>query len=335
MEIEKNNDLISIIVPIYNVEKYLNKCIDSILNQTYKNLEVILVDDSSQDDSGKICDQYKNLDNRVVVVHKSNKGVSDSRNVGLKHATGKYIGFVDSDDYIENTMFERLYNNIKKYNANISMCSFLNEYSSEKAELGIHFDGEITLLNNMQALENLILENNLTNHLWNKLYERDLFNEILFPIGRKLEDVATLYKIFEKAKLLVYDNFVGYHYIQHKESIMGNINKSLIEDYEKAIFTKNECLIKSYPELENAINVENIKTYKVLFYFAKLGNFNDMIKSDKYKKYYRIYRQKYLKYRKQIKDNVGLKILISYDLFWLSKKLYFIYLNMSRRKNNK
>lgn len=328
MEIEKNNDLISIIVPIYNVEKYLNKCIESILNQTYKNLEIILVDDGSPDNSGKICDEYKKMDSRIIVIHKPNGGLSDARNAGIMLATGKYIGFVDSDDYIEPDMYEILYTNLKKYNANISICSYVDEYESGKMEISKHFDNKIVTLNKMEALENLILEQNLTNHVWNKLFEKKLFDELCFPVGRKMEDVAITYKLVEKANIVVCDNYVGYHYIQRGDSIMGNINAKLLQDNEQSVFEKNEYIKKYYPELEKAAEIENIKTYKILHYLAKLGKLDNILKSEKYKNYYKMYKKKYLKYRKQIKNNVGKKVLISYDLFWISKKLYFLYLKL-------
>ena len=130
----KKNNLISIIVPIYNVEKYLKKCIDSIINQTYKNLEIILVDDGSPDNCGKICDEYAKKDNRIKVIHKENGGVSSARNVGVENATGEYIGFVDSDDYIEKDMYEVLINNLKKENADISIISNYEVYKNKIIE---------------------------------------------------------------------------------------------------------------------------------------------------------------------------------------------------------
>lgn len=330
-ELIQQNDLISIIIPIYNVEKYLRKCIESVINQTYKNLEIILIDDGSSDKSGEICDEYKKNDNRIIVIHKKNEGISVARNEGVKLVTGDYIGFVDSDDYIEPDMFEKLHYNAKKYNANISMCSYIDEYESGKTEMSRHFKDNITILSKIEALNNLILEQNLANHLWNKLFEKELFEGIDFPKGRKMEDVARTYKLFEKSNILVYDNYVGYHYLQHGDSIMGNVNLKLVEDTEKSIFEKNTDISAKYPELREATEIENIKTYKLLHYWLKLCGLNDLIESQKYKDYYKKYKKEYLKYRKQIKNNVGDKVILSYDLFWINKKLYFLYLKLNRR----
>ena len=127
-------ELISIIVPVYNVEKYLKKCVDSIVNQTYKNLEIILVDDGATDNSGKICDELVELDNRIKVYHKKNGGLSDARNYGVERATGDYIGFVDSDDYIDAEMYEKLYEAIKKENVDVAECNLKIVYP-EKTDL--------------------------------------------------------------------------------------------------------------------------------------------------------------------------------------------------------
>ena len=128
-----NSDLISIVVPIYNMEKYLDKCVNSIISQTYKNIEIILVDDGSTDLSYDICEKYKKLDNRIKVYHKTNGGLSDAKNFGIKHASGKYIGFVDSDDWIEPMMYEILYKNIKEKNADIAICGRYIDYENGKS----------------------------------------------------------------------------------------------------------------------------------------------------------------------------------------------------------
>ena len=117
-------ELISIIVPVYNVEQYLDDCLISIINQTYKNIEIILIDDGSTDKSGKICDEYAKKDSRIIVIHKENGGVSSARNAGLRIAKGAYIGFVDPDDWIAEDMYEVLYSNAKKYDADVSVCKY-------------------------------------------------------------------------------------------------------------------------------------------------------------------------------------------------------------------
>ena len=189
-------DKISIIVPFYNVEKYAPKCIESIINQTYTNLEIILVDDGSPDTCGKICDDYALKDGRIKVIHKKNAGLSDARNVGIKEATGKYIGFVDGDDYIEKDMYKYLYNLIKENNADISICGVEEVYEDgsiqdEKAKESIE------ILSKEDAIKELLLDKKVRSHAWDKLYKRELFENIEYPYGRKMEDIATTYKLFD------------------------------------------------------------------------------------------------------------------------------------------
>ena len=150
-----NQDLISIVVPIYNTEKYLKRCIESILNQTYQNLEVILVNDGSLDKSGQICNEYAKRDKRIKVIHKENTGSAESRNIGIKYATGKLIGFVDSDDYIDKNMYEMLYKDLKKHDAEIAICNIqmVNEKFSKLKE---NKEEPIRILDKKEALYSLI-----------------------------------------------------------------------------------------------------------------------------------------------------------------------------------
>lgn len=324
---------ISIIVPVYNAEKYLDKCIESIINQTYSNLEIILIDDGSSDGSPKKCVDWSKKDKRIKVVHKENGGVASARNIGVQTATGKFIGFVDSDDTLEKDYYERMYNNLKKYNADISMCSYNDEYKNGKAVQGKTFEDGITTIERMEAIKNLVLENNISNHLWNKLYKKNLFDGIVFPNGRKMEDLSVMYLLFEKTNLIVFEKYNGYHYLQHGDSIMGNINRSLTLDYEKAVFERGKYLINKYPELNDEINIDYLKTYKLLHYLAVLSGERDLLKSNRYKEYYKKYKKEYLNYRKQIKENVGKKGILSFDLFWFSKKIYSIFINIKKHKN--
>lgn len=210
---------ISVIVPIYKVEQYLRKCLDSIVNQTYQNLEIILIDDGSPDRCGKICDEYAAEDERVTVIHKANGGLSSARNVGLDVATGEYIGFVDSDDWIEADMYAYLLQGIQKHDADIAVCGIFEELPNRqicrrwnKAEV---FDTE-------GGLEQLFLRKKYSHSVWDKLYRCCLFEEIRFPDGRNFEDIATTHRVFERAKKVHLLPEAKYHYLQRQDSIMGD-----------------------------------------------------------------------------------------------------------------
>lgn len=230
MENQKKEDaLISVIVPIYNVEKWLRDCVKSILNQTYKNLEIILIDDGSTDRCGQICDQFLEKDSRIKVFHKANGGLSDARNYGLSQASGKYICFVDSDDYIEENMIEKLYLAIRKSDAEVAVCNFLYQYEvlgktpdpysyqieKEKVLAGKEF----ILLKNQKCVFCVVA--------WNKLYRRDVFYEIQFPVGKVHEDEFIFHKLFYPCKRVICIPYIGYHYRIRKNSIMGRGGNSI------------------------------------------------------------------------------------------------------------
>ncbi len=216
--------LISVIVPVYNVEKYLEECINSIINQTYKNLEIILVDDGATDNSGKMCDEFAKKDTRIKVIHKENGGLSDARNTGIDIACGEYIQFVDSDDCIENDMIELLYKNAKKYEADISMCS---HYILTEEECTPEGNGELNIYDRVQVLKEILLDERVRSYAWNKLFAKELFNEIRFPKGKVFEDILTIPRLFEKSKKVVLDNQPKYYYRQRKGSILHVQTKEL------------------------------------------------------------------------------------------------------------
>ena len=164
------NDLISIIIPVYKVEKYLEKCIESVLKQTYTNLQIILVDDGSPDNCGKICDEYAKKDSRIEVIHKINGGLSDARNVGINRANGRYIGFVDSDDYIKEDMYEKLINLIKEYNADVSICNLYDVFDGK--EYVRNKDNGIHEYSRIDILKEILLDKNIQSYAWNKLYKK-------------------------------------------------------------------------------------------------------------------------------------------------------------------
>ena len=190
------NKLISIIIPVYNVEKYLEDCLNSVVNQTYKNLEIILIDDGSTDNSGKICDLYAKKDNRIVVIHKENAGVSSARNVGLKIAKGLYIGFVDPDDYIAEDMYEILYQNIIKNDYNISVCKYSRITDRNFNKLSENRNNKSIVLNMCESMYYMLSpEFGYDCSVWNKLYKKDIiknFDEKII-VG---EDLWYNFKIF-------------------------------------------------------------------------------------------------------------------------------------------
>ena len=255
-------ELISVIVPIYNVEKYLNKCIESIINQSYSNLEIILVDDGSKDSSGIMCDNYILKDKRIKVIHKENGGLSDARNVGIEKAKGEYIVFIDSDDWIDEKMIEILYNIIKKNNSDISICDYFLAYNEEIQTQ--KEDIEIINLSNIEALKT-IYDKDLGVCMivaWNKLYKRNLFkDDIRYPYGKIHEDEFTTYKLLYKAEKISYTKQKMYYYRQRENSITSSFNKKrldCLEAFDERVkymkyIVKNESLykktLKEYYEL--------------------------------------------------------------------------------------
>ena len=189
---------ISIIVPAYNVEKYIRRCIDSILEQTYENFELLLVDDGSTDSTFDILNEYKKKDSRVRVFHKKNGGQGSARNVALNNITGDYIGFVDSDDYIKKDMYQVLLENIIKYDCDIAICGVINDHIFKKKEFK-YYSG-IEVFENENIIKAYYKTPYIGNMIWNKLYKAQLWNKIRFPEIRSREDIAILYKVYFSCK---------------------------------------------------------------------------------------------------------------------------------------
>lgn len=213
-------ELVSVIVPVYNVEKYIDKCVESVINQSYSNLEIILVDDGATDESGRKCDVWMKKDERVVVIHKKNEGLSSARNEGLKVSKGTRIIFIDSDDFIDKDMIALLSNNMDKYRAQVSACGYDMVYVDRSVPI---IEGnKIQIYDNKSVFDVLLHRNNMGVIACNKLYITSLFNGIEYPYGRHFEDIATTYKVLAKADYIVYEPKVMYHYVQRDDSINGN-----------------------------------------------------------------------------------------------------------------
>lgn len=239
------NAKVSVIVPVYNVEPYLRKCLDSILAQTYQNLEIILVDDGSTDKSGTICDEYAGRDDRIHVIHKENGGVSSARNAGLTAADGEYIGWVDADDWIEPDMYAYLLSCILRYGADIAICSRKEEYRKRSVFRG--WDEE-RMLNKEEAL-GLLLENDvLQNFLWDKLWRRDLYRGIVFPEGRTFEDIAVMHRLFERAEGVICLPEAKYHYFQREGSIVNSVSLTNKINYYHASWMRYEEMRERWPQ---------------------------------------------------------------------------------------
>lgn len=241
--------LISVIVPIYNVEKYLSKCVDSIINQTYNNLEIILVDDGSPDNCPKICDEYAKKDDRIKVIHKENGGLSDARNAGMKIATGEYISFIDSDDYISNNFIETLYSAMKAENSDIIECDIVRfeEGTEPYFENG---KGEINSFTTEKALSLLIAENKFHQYVWNKLYKAEFVLNIQFTKGKLNEDEFWTYRIFGQAEKVTKINKPMYFYLQRGGSIMGESFNLRRLDALEAKTERQKYIEANFPKLE-------------------------------------------------------------------------------------
>lgn len=212
---------VSIIVPVYNAEKYLHRCLDSIVNQTYKNIEIILIDDGSADSSGEICDVYKRMDNRIHVIHQTNQGVSVSRNAGLNKAAGEYILFVDADDYIETNMVEVLIHHTD--NGKIDVVLFCYDEIKEHGRESVECSKEI--VPNVQALRHDVLVDKVTNFLWTKMYKRTVWNGVRFPVGHQYEDLYLLPSVFLHVNTYTLISNVLYHYNRiNNTSVTGKDN---------------------------------------------------------------------------------------------------------------
>lgn len=214
------NDLISIIVPVYNVEDYLERCLSSLLIQTYKNLQIILIDDGSTDGSGKICDCYRTRDERIAVYHLENKGVSEARNYGLDHATGKYVFFVDSDDFLEYQAIETLYKEIKNNFVDLVECSYFKNYIEEKEEV-IHPRAKIS---GQTAVRSLLLWNGyLTPFCWDKLYIKDKIGDLRFDTNLKIgEDDLFVFEYLLKCDNVLVTEKTMCNYRIREDSAIGN-----------------------------------------------------------------------------------------------------------------
>lgn len=254
-----NSELISIIVPVYNVEQYLEKCVNSIINQTYKNLEIILVDDGATDSSGKLCDELAKIDNRIKVYHKENGGLSDARNYGVERATGDYIGFVDSDDYIDAEMYEKLYEAIKKENVDVAECNLKIIYP-EREELFTE-QNYYNVCTKQEYLEEYLKIEKIFGSACVRLIKSDIAKKLKFPVGKLYEDTYYAYDLIEKVDRCVIMNNPYYNYLMRENSITNTKFNPRIFDLIEIVEKFRKTTYENYPDLKEAADCRKMYAY--------------------------------------------------------------------------
>lgn len=243
-------NLVSIIVPVYNVEKYLDKCVNSLMNQSYKNIEILLIDDGSTDTSGVCCDTYAQLDQRIVVIHQRNKGLSGARNTALDIAHGEYITCVDSDDFIASDFVLNLISAIETANADIAVCGtiFCDENDNEIKRMVCP---EKKVVIGDKQIQNLLSCFDIATMAWGKLYKTKLFRNIRYPEGKYNEDVFTTYKLLDKSNSTVIVNYGMYYYRQVTTSIMHKSFSVKHLDAIEGTIERAKYIEKKYPQFKD------------------------------------------------------------------------------------
>lgn len=243
------HELVSVIVPVYNVEAFLDRCVTSILNQSYPNLEVLLVDDGSTDNSPALCDVWAAHDPRVTVIHKKNGGQADARNVGLDRASGTYISFVDSDDYIAENFIDTLYSLLCQYQTDISAVGVAKVNFIEPTFLTSSVGPTVTLFQGADAIKELFTEDTYACYPVNRLYKRKLFDTIRFPVNRVMEDLAIAHKILIAAGQIVYSDEKLYYYYQREGSTVHHLTRKFFQDRMDMIVERYKVLEALYPDM--------------------------------------------------------------------------------------
>ena len=260
----EHKDLISIIVPVYNMEQYLERCINSIWQQTYTNLEIILVDDGSTDKSPQMCDEYASKDSRIKVVHKQNGGLSDARNAGLAIANGTYIGFVDSDDWIEPDMYECMYEACMEHEAQIAICRYAQVYKDHTVQGG---NQKITAFDREELMKIYIGGHDdyiIYNSVWSKLFAREIVEGVQFPVGRNSEDIMYTTKAFCKVEKGVYIDKCLYHYVLDRDGSIMNVKRT------ERMFQDEIPFWKEHMEYIRRYVSEQMGDYAAYYFYRRL-----------------------------------------------------------------
>lgn len=322
------NEVISIIIPVYRVEKYVAKCLESVIHQSYQNLEIIVIDDGSPDRAGEICDEYARMDSRIKVIHQKNQGLSAARNRGIHEATGDYIGFVDSDDYVLPQMYESMLKAIQENDADICICDYIecNEGQEDIELKGIQGTESVQMITTKkEKIKYSYLEKYV--HaivVWNKLYKREIWDKFLMPEIKAYEDEAIMYQVLYEAKSIAYLHEELYVYLRRKS---GSITSSDFSErrmlrldvlQEKMNFYRDK---KEWEFFLEALFVYKTDILKVTYLIEKSNEYSlEMI--EPYKKIYNRYCIRYL----MVKCKTSFQNKLSYLWYAFFPKMYLAHL---------
>lgn len=326
--------MISIIIPIYNVEQYLQRCIDSVLAQTYTDLEIILVDDGSPDGCGKICDAYAEKDSRIKVIHQENRGVSCARNAGLEIATGDQIAFLDSDDYVDATMYQQLLTVMEKTDADIAECGYRwvkphETYDNENT-------GKIDIYTNLEALDKLYFGDQMFGGLsivvWNKLYRRSLLTDLRFAPGLNFEDVDFTPRVLYRAKKIAKLNLNLYNFFFSPNSI----SRGCFTLKKLDAITARQRILSFFREekLDKYFNFVESTYFSTLYdgwYHCRKGRRETAYRV----KEEQLLRQLCDEYNNILKNPHERHNLWRHRLFHFSPMIYYLFLDIKRKLVNK
>lgn len=265
---------LTIVVPVYNVKEYLQRCIDSILTQSFTDFELLLVDDGSTDGSGEMCDEILKTDSRIKVVHKQNGGLSSARNTGIELGSGEYFTFVDSDDWIEPQMYEKMMETAEKHNADIVICR-LQMINAPNDVLKIIGYDNVLHFNKIEATKEVLRDEMIPSFSCNKIFKRELFNDVRYPVGRIFEDTATIYKLFYKSNMVITIPYIGYNYWQNPNGLCKNRNQSIEKNLTRELhnalaFDERYVFAKSVKELEEVVPLCAFKAYQMIRSFIHM-----------------------------------------------------------------
>lgn len=243
------NDLVSIIVPIFNIEDCLPRCIESLMAQTYENIEILLINDGSPDNCAAICESYVYKDQRIRAFNKPNGGLSSARNFGLDRAKGQYICFVDGDDFMDSRMVEILHHEIVKHQVKLACCGFRVYHEGDELYEDPFDPDKTEVFNTEEAINHLFTKEKYANYAWNKIYHRSLFDEIRFPVGRKMEDLGVMYRLMDQCEAVTFNPVKLCNYYQRSASILHNRDKKFYEDKFFLTYERYEYLKKRFPRM--------------------------------------------------------------------------------------